>query len=129
MGERLIRDPLRLGNDTPVSVRSILFHRIDTASAQDIVELVEQDRPPQGLDLAAGSRFKLVETLAERIAELLHRDLEIPWVRVKVIKPGAVEGAGDVGIIIERGRRHGERGQVDAGGDSETEHPQEATEK
>ncbi len=51
------------------------------------------------------SQFELVETLIERIAELLLKEFEIPWVRVTLSKPGAVSGSRDVGIIIERGKK------------------------
>ncbi|MDH3562840.1 MAG: dihydroneopterin aldolase, partial [Gammaproteobacteria bacterium] len=48
------------------------------------------------------SQFQLVETLAEKVAELLLAEFKIQWVRVRINKKGAVRGAGDVGIIIER---------------------------
>jgi dihydroneopterin aldolase len=53
----------------------------------------------------ADSSFQLVETLTERIAELLIGEFDVSWVRVKVNKPGAIRGARDVGAIIERGER------------------------
>jgi dihydroneopterin aldolase len=51
------------------------------------------------------SQFQLVETLAERIAEIVLQEFQVPWVRVCVHKPGAVRGAKDVGIKIERGSK------------------------
>lgn len=51
------------------------------------------------------SEFQLVETLAEKVAELLLAEFHIPWVRVRINKRGAVRGAGDVGVVIERGVR------------------------
>ena len=48
------------------------------------------------------SRFQLVETLAERIAEIVVTEFAVPWVKVTVNKPGAIRGSKDVGIIIER---------------------------
>ena len=53
----------------------------------------------------AGSSFQLVETLAEKIAEIVLGEFEVSWVRVKVNKPGAIRGARDVGVLIERGAR------------------------
>lgn len=50
------------------------------------------------------SQFQLVETLAERVAEILLNEFKLPWVRVRVNKKGALRGATDVGVIIERGR-------------------------
>ena len=50
------------------------------------------------------SQFQLVETLAERVAEILLKEFQLPWVRVRVNKKGALRGATDVGVIIERSR-------------------------
>ena len=50
------------------------------------------------------SRFQLVETMAERVAEILLAEFKLAWVRVRINKRGAVRGAGDVGVMIERGR-------------------------
>ncbi len=50
----------------------------------------------------ADSEFQLVETLAERIAEIVNNEFDVPWVRVRVSKPGAIRGAKDVGVLIER---------------------------
>jgi dihydroneopterin aldolase len=51
------------------------------------------------------SEFQLVETMAERIAEIVLDEFEVPWVRVTVNKPGAIRGSRDVGVRIERGVR------------------------
>lgn len=53
----------------------------------------------------ADSRFQLVETLAEKIAEIIRDEFDVAWVRVKVHKPGAIRGSRDVGIEIERGEQ------------------------
>lgn len=54
------------------------------------------------------SGFQLVETLAERVAEIVLNEFAVAWVRVRVNKPGAIRGARDVGVIIERGARPAE---------------------
>ena len=51
------------------------------------------------------SEFQLVETLAERVAQLIMGEFGVPWVRLKVNKRGALRGAVDVGVLIERGER------------------------
>ena len=51
-------------------------------------------------------RHELIETLVENLAETLIREFSIPWLRITVSKPGAVRGARDVGITIERGTRN-----------------------
>ena len=50
------------------------------------------------------SQFQLVETLAERVAEIVVTEFGVPWVRVRLNKQGAIRGARDVGILIERRR-------------------------
>ena len=45
----------------------------------------------------------LVETLAEEIAKIIREEFDVPWLRLRLSKPGAVRGARDVGLIIERG--------------------------
>ncbi len=56
-------------------------------------------------DYVPNSGCELVETLAERIAEIVINEFDVPWVRVKINKPGAIRGSRDVGVIIERGTR------------------------
>ena len=49
------------------------------------------------------SEFQLVETLAERITGIILDEFNVSWVRLRLNKQGAVRGARDVGVIIERG--------------------------
>ncbi len=51
------------------------------------------------------STFQLVETMAENIAAIVLDEFDVAWVRVRVNKPGAIRGARDVGVLIERGSR------------------------
>ena len=51
------------------------------------------------------SEFQLVETLAERIAEIVLDEFDVDWLRLKLGKPGAVTGSKEVGVIIERGEK------------------------
>lgn len=48
------------------------------------------------------ARYQLVESLAEAVARLVVTGFDVPWVRVSVAKPGAVEGVREVGVVIER---------------------------
>lgn len=57
------------------------------------------------LQFVGDSQFFLVETLGERIAELVMTEFEVPWLRLTLSKPGTVRGSREVGIIIERGER------------------------
>lgn len=62
------------------------------AVAKRLVELVEN------------SQYQLVETLAERITEVILNEFAVPQVKLTLHKPGAVRGSRDVGIMIERSR-------------------------
>jgi 7,8-dihydroneopterin aldolase/epimerase/oxygenase len=50
------------------------------------------------------SSTMLVETLAHRTAMLILTEFRLEWVRLSINKPGAVRGARDVGVSIERHR-------------------------
>jgi dihydroneopterin aldolase len=54
------------------------------------------------LSFVGESQFQLVETLTERIAEVLIKEFQVPWVKVRLNKQGALRGSKDVGILIER---------------------------
>ena len=56
------------------------------------------------LEFIGDSQFQLVETLTERIAEIVVCEFGVTWVRVRLNKQGAIRGARDVGIQIERRR-------------------------
>ena len=49
------------------------------------------------------SEFLLVETLAEKISNIILDVFSVPWLRLTLNKKGAISGASDVGIQIERG--------------------------
>jgi 7,8-dihydroneopterin aldolase/epimerase/oxygenase len=74
------------------------------ASSDDIA--LALDYHAVSLRLAAivqSSSFQLVESLAETVASTLMREFAIPWLRLRIAKPGAVPGALEVGVVIERG--------------------------
>lgn len=56
-------------------------------------------------DYVAQSEFQLVETLAERVAELILKDFPVSWLSMTLNKPGAVSIAKSVGVKIERGQK------------------------
>jgi dihydroneopterin aldolase len=45
-----------------------------------------------------------VETMAEKISELVLAEFDVPWIQVRVSKPGAIRGAKDVGVRIRRSK-------------------------
>lgn len=56
------------------------------------------------LQFVGESKFHLLETLAERLAEVLVREFDLAWLKVTLHKPGAIRSSRDVGIVIERRR-------------------------
>ena len=68
----------------------------DTLNYKQVAKRVKQ--------LVSESEYQLVETMAERIAETVLAEFEIPWIDVRVNKPGAIRGARDVGVRIRRQR-------------------------
>ncbi|GGM20348.1 dihydroneopterin aldolase [Pseudomonas asuensis] len=87
--------------------------RLDVTMAWDIRPSADNDELDKTLNYAAvaerittfahQSSFQLVETFAERLASLLMREFQLPGLRLKITKPGAVPTAAGVGVEIERG--------------------------
>ena len=76
------------------------------AATDGIAEAVDYDAISQRiLAYVQASEFQLIETLAERIANIVLTEFNIPWLRLLLGKPGAVAEAEDVGVSIERGEK------------------------
>jgi len=88
---------------------------LDLEMGWDIRAAAASDAIADALDYKAVSQrlkahvetvhYELVETLAESIWTILREEFQVPWMRLRVSKPGAVRGAQDVGVLIERGQR------------------------
>lgn len=79
---------------------------IRRAAASDVIEdTLDYKRVAKRLlTFVSESEFQLVETLTDRIAEIVVTEFDVPWVRVRLNKQGAIRGSRDVGILIERSR-------------------------
>lgn len=85
---------------------------IDLKLKADFARAAETDALTDALDYAAiskrviavcdESRFQLLEALAEHLATLLLTEFSIAGLQMTVTKPGAVEAADGVGVVIER---------------------------
>ncbi len=96
--ERKIKQPIILDLDMAADIRR-------AAQSDAIADTLNYKAVAKRLiDYVGNSQFQLVETLAEKVAEVLLAEFALQWVRVRVNKKGAVRGAGDVGVIIERGK-------------------------
>jgi len=86
---------------------------LDLEMATDIRKAAETDNIDSTVDYKAVSKrlisfierseFLLVETLAENVAKIVIDEFGVPWIKLMVNKKGAIRGATDVGIVIERG--------------------------
>ena len=90
-----------------VSLDVEMAHDIRKAAATDNIEFTLNYKAvaKRLIDFIGDSEFLLVETMAERCAEIIQQEFSVPWLRLRVSKPGAVRGAQDVGVIIERGNK------------------------
>tara|TARA_B100000953_G_scaffold91553_1_gene74626 strand:- start:12154 stop:12510 length:357 start_codon:yes stop_codon:yes gene_type:complete len=88
---------------------------LDLEMATDVNKAAASDKIEDALDYKAvakrlisfigNSEFELVETLAERTAEIILAEFDVPWLRLSLNKIGAIRGARDVGVVIERGKK------------------------
>ena len=94
--ERRVKQTVVLDIELPVDCRhaSLSDEVTDTLDYKKVAKQV--------LAFVAASEFKLVETLAHRMALLLLAEFGIAWVRLTINKPGAIRGSRDVGVTIER---------------------------
>ncbi|NIV17088.1 MAG: dihydroneopterin aldolase [Woeseiaceae bacterium] len=95
--ERKIRQTVSIDLDMAADIRRAAATDSvdDTLNYKLVAKRVQQ--------FVAESSYQLVETLAEKIASIVLDEFDVAWVRVSVNKPGAIRGAKDVGVIIERG--------------------------
>jgi len=97
--EREIKQTVVLDLDMAADIRKAASsdHLDDTLNYKAVAKRL--------IDFVSQSEFQLVETLAERVAEIVLTEFSVPWLRLQVNKRGAVRGAQDVGVIIERGAK------------------------
>ena len=85
----------------------------DIEMATDVKKAAASDHIDDALDYKSISKsiiafvkkseFQLIETLAEKVADLIMTDFDVPWLRLSLNKKGAIRQADDVGVTIERG--------------------------
>src|ERR1700737_1132017 len=96
--ERLVKQTVVIDLELPVDcahppIRAEVEDTLDYKKvAKRVIEFVE------------ASEFKLVETLAHRLALLVLEEFDVAWIRLSVNKPGAIRGSQAVGVSIERTR-------------------------
>ncbi|MCG8324146.1 MAG: dihydroneopterin aldolase [Thiotrichales bacterium] len=75
------------------------------AASDDIEQALDYKAVAKRLiEFVSLSEFQLVETLAEKIAEIILTEFDVEWLKLRLNKQGALRGVRDVGVIIERKR-------------------------
>ena len=87
--------------------------RLDMEMAWDVSRAAASDDIAHTLDYKAVSKrliafvesssYGLIEALAEACASIVLDEFHVPWMRLKLSKPGAVRGSENVAVLIERG--------------------------
>jgi dihydroneopterin aldolase len=96
--ERRIKQTVVIDLEMPVDCRR-------AALTDEVADTVDYKKVSKRIiAFVAASEFKLVETLAHRVAMLIIEEFGVEWVRLSVNKPGAIRGSRDVGITLERTR-------------------------
>lgn len=73
--------------------------------SDDVADALDYSQVSQAvIDHIENGRFLLVERVAEEVAEIIMSRFSVPWIRIRLTKPGAVAQAKGVGVIIERGQ-------------------------
>jgi 7,8-dihydroneopterin aldolase/epimerase/oxygenase len=96
--ERRVKQTVVVDLELPVDCRR-------ASVSDDVADTVDYKRVAKRvLAYIEASEFKLVETLAHRLALLLLEEFGLEWVRISLNKPGAIRNSRDVGVVIERSR-------------------------
>ena len=97
--EREIRQTVSLDLDMATDIRP-------AAASEDISQALDYKAVSKRLiAFIEASEFLLIETMAEEVARIVLTEFDVPWLRLRLGKPGAVTGSRDVGVIIERGEK------------------------
>lgn len=95
--ERKIRQQISLDLDMATDIKK-------AASSDNIEDTLNYKAVAKRLiGFVGDSEYELVETLAEKICEIVINEFNVPWVKLTLHKPGAVSGSRSVGVMIERG--------------------------
>jgi 7,8-dihydroneopterin aldolase/epimerase/oxygenase len=96
--ERHVRQTVVVDLELPVDCR----HAAVTDEVADTLDYKKVAK--RALEFIESSQFRLVETLAQRLALVILAEFGVEWVRIALNKPGAIRNSRDVGVVIERSR-------------------------
>jgi dihydroneopterin aldolase len=89
--QTLVIDVDMAWNTANAAINDELEKTLDYAEISKAIEVFANENP-----------VDLLETLAERMAAYLMSQFNIPWLKLKIGKPGAVHNTDTVGVEIER---------------------------
>ena len=96
--ERRVKQTVVVDLELPVDCRQ-------AAVTDEVTDTIDYKKVSKRvLAFIEASEFKLVETLAQRLALLILEEFAIEWIRLSINKPGAIRNSRDVGVSIERTR-------------------------
>ncbi|MHB8254800.1 MAG: dihydroneopterin aldolase [Acidiferrobacter sp.] len=96
--ERQTRQTVVLDLDMAVDIREAAIH-------DDIQYAIDYKAVAKRVTgFISASQFSLVETLAEQVAQMILKEFPVASLRLRINKRGAIRGAAEVGLIIERTR-------------------------
>lgn len=96
--ERRIKQTIVIDVELPVDCAR-------AAEADEVANTVDYKKVAKRIiAFVEASSFKLVESLAHRIAMTVLEEFDLAWVKLSVNKPGAIRGSRDVGVSIYRTR-------------------------
>ena len=96
--ERRVRQTVVVDLEMPVDCRR-------AALSDEVADTLDYKKvAKRALEFIGASEFKLVETLAHRLALVILEEFGVEWVRISLNKPGAIRNSRDVGVVIERTR-------------------------
>jgi dihydroneopterin aldolase len=96
--ERKVRQTVSLDLEMAADIKA-------AAASDDIADALDYKAVAKRvIEYVSSQEFQLVETLAERVAELVLKEFGVSWLRLSLAKPGAVRGSRSVGVRIERGQ-------------------------
>jgi 7,8-dihydroneopterin aldolase/epimerase/oxygenase len=94
--ERRVKQTVSI--DLEIATDARVAARVDAIDAALNYERLTQ----RVVEVVSAAQCNLVETLAENVARVAVQEFSADWVKVTLAKPGAIPGARDVGIVIER---------------------------
>ncbi len=97
--ERKIRQTISIDLDMATDIKK-------ASKSDDIEDTLNYKKVAKRLiSFVSESEYELVETLAEKICDIVLSEFAVPWVKLTLHKPGAVSGSRSVGVMIERGNK------------------------